>query len=226
MILSAFKEAHLDQQYLCAIFGTIAQFQVLSPSRLGESFQALATLPDTVNLEAPSLQMMVLGKGSDFATRHSLHSYYNSMIEGYDESEPEFVDFANLGFSLIVQGGHRDHTAAAVSFVIQPDGIFVDVMAVSHSHHPRACKLTKDFFHPTTQSQRALLRSVEGGTFCRQGLETFRTFPLRNLEMHGKGCSLPQVHKGATVVLCRARFQGGTQGAHPLPQPICCCSQF
>jgi hypothetical protein len=56
-ILSAFKEAHLDQEYHCAIVGTIAQFQILSPSLLGQSFKALATLSDTVNLEAPSLQM-------------------------------------------------------------------------------------------------------------------------------------------------------------------------
>jgi hypothetical protein len=63
--------------------------------------------------------------------------------------------------------------AAAVSFIIQPDGIFVDVMAVSHSHHSGSCKLTKDYFQPATQSQRALLRSVEGGSFRGQGLETF-----------------------------------------------------
>jgi hypothetical protein len=172
-ILSAFEEAHLDQEDHCAIVGTIAQFQFLSPSRLlGESFKALATLSDTVNLEAPSLQM-VLGKGSVFATRYSLHSYYNAMIEGYHESEAEFVDFANLGFSLIVQGGHRDNTAAAVSFIIQPDGTFVDVIAVSHSPHSGSCKLTKDYFQPATQSQRALLKSVEGGSFRGQGLETF-----------------------------------------------------
>jgi hypothetical protein len=47
------------------------------------------------------------------------------MMEGCQDSEAEFVDFANLGCSLIVQGGYRDNTAAAVSFVIQPDGIFV-----------------------------------------------------------------------------------------------------
>jgi hypothetical protein len=64
-------------------------------------------------------------------------------------------------------------TAAAVSFVIQPDGIFVDFMAVSHSHHSGSCELTKDYFQPATQSQRALLRSVEGGSFRGQGLETF-----------------------------------------------------
>jgi hypothetical protein len=116
---------------------------------------------------------MVLGEGSVFATRCSLHSYHNAMIEGHHESEAEFVDFANLGFSLIVQGGHRDNTAAAVSFIIQPDGIFVDVIAASHSHHSGSCKLTKEYFQPVTQSQRALLRSVEGGSFRRQGLEIF-----------------------------------------------------
>jgi hypothetical protein len=81
-ILSAFEEAHLDQEYHCATFRAIAQFQILTPSLLGQSFKALATLSDTVNLEAPSLQM-VLGKGSVFATRCSLHSYHNAMIEGY-----------------------------------------------------------------------------------------------------------------------------------------------
>jgi hypothetical protein len=228
-ILSAFEEAHLDQEDHCAIVGTIAQFQVLSPSLLGESFKALATLSDTVNLEAPSLQM-VLGKGSVFATRYSLHSYYNAMIEGYRESEAEFVNFANLGFSLIVQGGHRDNTAAAVSFIIQPDGIFVDVIDVSHSHHSGSCKLTKDYFQPATQSQRALLRSVEGGSFRGQSLETFLIAVLSRFAVlkctERVAANLPQVHKGATFLLCPARFQGGAQGAHPLPQPICCCSQI
>jgi hypothetical protein len=171
-ILSAFEEAHLDQEDHCANIGTIAQFQILTPSLLGQSFKALATLSDTVNLERPSLQM-VLGKGSVFATRNSLHSYYNAMIEGCHDSKAEFVDFANLGYSLIVQGGHRDNTAAAVSFIIQPDGIFVCVIAESHSPHSGSCKLTKDYFQPATKSQRALLRSVEGGSFRGQGLETF-----------------------------------------------------
>jgi hypothetical protein len=95
------------------------------------------------------------------------------MMEGHDESEPEFVEFAHLGFSWIVQGGHLDNTAAAALFVIQPDGIFVNVMAVSHSRHSGACKLTRDFFHPSTLSQRALLRNIDGGSFRGQGLETF-----------------------------------------------------
>jgi hypothetical protein len=61
MILSAFKEAHEAREHHCATLG-IAKFQVLSPRRLGDSFQALATLPDTVDMRSPSLQM-VLGKG-------------------------------------------------------------------------------------------------------------------------------------------------------------------
>jgi hypothetical protein len=172
-IFSAFNKSLEHGECHCATLGTVAEFQVLSPRLFGDSFQALATLPDTVDLHSPSLQI-VPGAGSDFATRFSLHSHCDAMMEeGCNQSEPGFVDFVLLGFSFVMQGGHLDDMAAAVSFVIQPHGIFVDAMAVSHSRHSGACKLTKDFFHPATLSQRALLRNVDGGSFQGQGLETF-----------------------------------------------------
>jgi hypothetical protein len=163
---------------------------------------------------------MVLGEGSVLATRCSLHSHCNAMIEGHHDSEAELVDFADLGFSLIVQGGHRDNAAAAVSFVIQPDGIFVDVIAVSHSHHSGSCKLTKDYFQPATQSQRALLRSVEGGSFRGQCLETFLIAALSRfavLKCTERVAMCLKCTKGQRLFCARHGFKGVRKEHIPSP---------
>jgi hypothetical protein len=153
MIMRALNECREDRENNCATMGTLSAFQVLAPDPFAKPLTAIANLADCEDRNTPSLQILV-GSGRNFATKCKLHPCFEAMLKEFVQSESQHLECVDVGQSLTVVGLNH-HTAAAASFVMEPDGIFVNAMAVANCRHSGACELTTllhcsqmEFNHP------------------------------------------------------------------------------
>ncbi len=144
MIMRALNECREDREDKCATMGSLSAFQVLAPRPFAKPLTAIANFADCENKKIPSLQILV-GSGRNFATKFKLCPCFDAMLKEFVQSESQHLECVDVGQSLTVVGLNC-HIAAAASFVMEPDGIFVNAMAVANCRHSGACELTKDFF--------------------------------------------------------------------------------
>jgi hypothetical protein len=190
-IVTAFSTANADLEFNHAMMGSLLLFDNLFPGPKASLLRTLASLHNTSESNIPSLTV-VLGVGRDFAERFSLHAFFNSML--VFESEQVFLDFATHGYSLLITGGPDHKVVAAASFILQPDGTFIDALAVSHRRHPGACQLTTSVFVPTNAVESQFLTDVHDGSFQSRGLGSFLLALISR-------CASLKCHESAVVYL-------------------------
>ena len=173
----SFAGAQQDLTTFLHNINSLENFKFLYPTKHNTSLRLLSRLPalsrkktsKLADKDPPSLQV-ILGVGKEYTDAKGLYAFFNGILEF--EPEAVFNNFCEHGYSLVITGGAHDAVVAAAVFIIAPDGIFVDAIAVSHGRHENACKLTPDYFKGTNEQEAQFLVDAKG-SFQRCGLGSF-----------------------------------------------------
>jgi hypothetical protein len=90
------------------------------------------------------------------------------------ESKQVFRDFVIHGYCIVITGGSNNVIIAAAAFIVEPDGLFLDAIAVSHGKHPKPYKVPNQKPDPKAdEGQRTFFHGLELGNYQKCGLGRF-----------------------------------------------------
>ena len=110
--------------------GGLDGFEAIFPSRMAPSLSKLAQLQTPARRGGATPFMKVtLGFGAGFTKARDVFAFYHAIM--HFDTLTEFTSLMQNGHTILITGGHYHGIAAAASFVIANDGLFIDAMAVS-----------------------------------------------------------------------------------------------
>jgi len=95
--------------------------------------------------------------------KNSLYQFFDALL--YFQDPSPFYAFLKNGFALFLTGGVHSEIIAAVTFMVAPDGVFIDALAVSHGRGRGPCKLNSETFGITNAYQKLRRHSLIDGSF-------------------------------------------------------------
>ena len=109
--------------------------------------------------------------GVGLVVKERLYDFFTDMLHFQDPTP--FNHFLKDGFSLFLTGGFHSEIIAAVTFIVAPDGVFIDTIAVSNGRGSNLCKLNPKTFGTTNAYQKLRYKSKHGASFQYFGLGSF-----------------------------------------------------
>ena len=158
MIQKAYTLAETARFGQSVIIARISEMKLLFPRQFLTSLTTLANLkePSSQTTPAPSTALKIfLGLGQDYGAEIGLPDFFNDMLK-HPQSENQILGFIEKGAALIITGGKHDNIVGAASYITMSDGLFIDLVVVSHGRH-----------------QNAVTFSGQNRDFQNQGLGTF-----------------------------------------------------
>ena len=141
MIEKAYTLAETSKFGQSVLLARVSELKPFFLNQFMTSLTSLAALEDvpqrTTRKSATSTALKVsFGVGPDHAVEKGLPDFFNHMLE--DESEDQILEFMKKGAAILITGGIHDNIVGAASFVTMRDGLFIDLVAVSHGRHKNA----------------------------------------------------------------------------------------
>jgi hypothetical protein len=206
-IMAAFDAGNPSLSSSCSSeLGSLASFDALFPSDWAPSLRSLAQLQRSSRNHTPSPFLKVtLGFGVSFVKVEDIYQFFYGLI--HFESSIQFTTLMEVGHTVVITGGAYDGIAAAASFVIAEDGLFVDALAVSRGTNSNPCTFPLGMLEAVYQDQaqidRLLMKNHKSPDLQNHGLGSFLVELL--VRIAALRCT------NAAVVYLRACSPGGAE---------------